>query len=103
MKLLTNALRKDIPALYSSELNPDPMVVCKFFTPDSNWTWFVVEGQPEIVDGEEVDFTFFGLVHGLEQELGYFSLQELESVKGPLGLRIERDLYFKPCKLSNVR
>ncbi len=37
---------------------------------------------------------FFGLVDGFERELGYFSLSELESVHGPYGVGIERDLYF---------
>jgi Protein of unknown function (DUF2958) len=40
--------------------------------------------------------TFFGAVSGFEFELGYFSLSELEQTTGPLGLHIERDLYFKP-------
>ena len=31
-------------------------------------------------------------VDGFEKELGYFSLRELESARGPLGLPIERDL-----------
>jgi hypothetical protein len=31
----------------------------------------------------------------LESELGYFSLSELESVRGPFGLPIERDVYFR--------
>jgi hypothetical protein len=40
---------------------------------------------------------------GFEAELGYFSLSELESVRGPWGLPIERDLWFKPCPLSEVK
>ena len=103
MKLLTKEMRLKMPPLYSNEDNPDPMVVAKFFTPDSSWTWYVIEGGPETNDnGEEVDYIFFGYVVGLEKELGYFSLRELESVRGPLGLKIERDLYFKPVLLSEV-
>ncbi len=98
MKLLTAELRKCIPPLYSQELNPDPMVVCRFFTPDSNWTWYVTEGSPE---GE--DFIFFGFVVGHFPELGYFSLNELEEVRGPFGLPIERDLWWTPVGLSRVR
>jgi hypothetical protein len=95
VQLLTNELRRKLPPLYAAEHEADPLVVCKFFTPDSNWTWYAIE-----FDGED---TFFGLVHGLEKELGYFSLSELGSTRGPLGLPIERDLYFEPCKLSKVR
>ena len=51
-------------------------------------------------DGEDI---FFGLVIGMEMELGYFSLSELESVRGSLGLPIERDLYFKPKTLQELR
>ena len=40
---------------------------------------------------------------GFEMELGNFSLKELESIKGPLGIGIERDLYFEPTPLSKIR
>ena len=106
---MTKDLVKRLPALYSQEDTPDPMVVCKFFTPDADWTWYAIEGSPVDEDGyydtdkEKVDFLFFGLVSGLEVELGYFSLAELESVRGPFGLHIERDLYFEPTRLSEVK
>ncbi len=95
MKLLTAELRRCIPPLHSQESNPDPMVVCKFFTPDSSWTWYVLE-----FDGED---TFFGLVVGHVPELGYFALSELEAIRGPYGLAIERDLWWTPVRLSKVR
>jgi Protein of unknown function (DUF2958) len=63
----------------------------KFFCPWSDWTWFATEGDPQ---GD--DFIFFGYVIGFEEEWGYFSLTELESVRGPGGLTIERDIYFRP-------
>ena len=93
MKLLTKALRKKLPPLYSNEeLGMEAIAQVKFFTPDSSWTWFGSE-----FDGEDI---FFGLVDGLDKELGYFSLSELESVRGPMGLPIERDMYFDPKPLS---
>jgi hypothetical protein len=49
-----------------------------------------------------VDYLFFGLVSGFDVELGYFSLSELASVRGPLGLLIERDLYFVPRTLHEL-
>ena len=85
------------------------MVVAKFFTADAGWTWYVIEGSPVDEDGyydtakAKVDFVFFGLVSGIEVELGYFSLSELTSVRGALGLPVERDLYFKPTRLSEVK
>ena len=36
-------------------------------------------------------------------ELGYFSLSELQDLKGPMGLSIERDMYFKPIRLSEIK
>jgi hypothetical protein len=42
------------------------------------------------------------LVDGFEKELGYFNLSELEEVTGPMGLPIERDLYFKPTPLEEI-
>ncbi len=95
MELLTQELRQQLPPLYSQEHVDDPLIVCKFFTPDSNWTWYGME-----FDGEDL---FFGLVVGFEKELGYFTLSELEEARGPLGLSIERDIHFTPKRLSEVR
>lgn len=95
MKLLTDEIRATLPPLYSTVNEPDPIVHVKFFTPWSNWTWYVTE-----FDGEDI---FFGYVVGFDSELGYFSLSELESIKGPYGLKIERDLYFTPKPLSEVK
>lgn len=92
---MTEELRKKLPRLYETERAEDPMVICKFFTPWSNWTWYATE-----FDGEDI---FFGWVVGQDQELGYFSLKELESAKGPFQLGIERDLYFDPTLLSKVK
>jgi len=88
------SVRKSLPPLYSQENVKDPIVHVKFFTPDSSWTWYATE-----FDGED---TFFGWVVGFEKELGYFSLSELETVRGPMGLNIERDIHFVPKPLSQV-
>ena len=97
MQLLTAELRSRLPQLYSQENNNDPTVYAKFFCPWSNWTWFATEGSQD-----EDRFLFFGYVIGFEEEWGYFSLSELEEVRGPGGLRIERDLYFKSGPFSQV-
>ncbi len=47
--------------------------------------------------------TLFTYTVGHEAELGYQSLKELESIKGPLGLKIELDQSFKPTPLSEVK
>jgi len=98
MKLLTKEILKKLPPLYSQEqLGGKAVAHVKFFTPDSGWTWHVLEGSEE--DG---DVLFFGLVDGQERELGYFRLSELENARGPLGLPIERDLHWKPKTLEEI-
>ena len=95
MMLLTKEILKQLPPLYSQENEKDPLVICKFFYPDFSWTWYAIE-----FDGKNL---FYGLVDGFEEELGYFSLSELMSNKGKLGLPVERDRFFTPCRLSEVR
>lgn len=97
MKLLTDEIRAKLPALYAQEAEHEPVVYAKFFLPGTGWTWYVTEGSQQ-----EDDFLFFGFVVGLESELGYFLLSELESVRTPLGLAVERDLAFQEDKLSDV-
>jgi hypothetical protein len=93
MMMLTKANKKSLPALYSQDgKGKDAIAQVKFFTPDSNLTWYASEYDPE-------SRLFFGLVSGFEKELGYFSLDEIETVRGPLGLHIERDRYFRPATL----
>ena len=94
-KLLPEEIANTLPPLNSTNgQGMNALARVKFFTPDSCWTWYAVE-----FNGED---TFYGLVIGLERELGYFFLSELESVKGPLGLPVERDLYFEPTPLSRL-
>ena len=97
--MMTKEIEARIPALYSQEKNPNPIVQAKFFAPWSNWTWYVLEAEKQ----EDGDFLFFGYVVGHENELGYFTLNELTSIRGSFGLKIERDLYFKPAPLSQFR
>jgi len=98
--MLTKDIKSKLPELYTTENIPteDKRIIVKFFCPWSNWTWFAVEGQEK--DG---DFIFFGLVHGHEKEWGYFSLNELVKVRGPGGLRIERDYHFGMPTVSEAR
>ena len=95
MKLMTEEVRKRLPPLGSQEhLGSRAVAHVKFFTPDSNWTWYATE-----FDGTDL---FFGLVDGCEKELGYFSLSELRQARGPLGLPIERDLHWQPTPLDEI-
>jgi Protein of unknown function (DUF2958) len=96
-------IREVLPKLYSQQSirdtrqRPNPLVILKYFLPGTGWTWYVTEGEPE---GD--DFTFFGFIVGLEPEFGYISLKELRGAKTRLGLRVERDLHFRPCRLHEI-
>lgn len=96
MELMPGEIRAILPPLYSQEPKGlEAIVPVKYFTPDSSWSWYPTE-----FDGDDL---MFGLVSGFEVELGYFGLSELESVRGSLGLPIERDLYFEPKTLNALQ
>ena len=96
---MTKELIDKMPKLYANEdKKPENVkIIVKFFCPWNQWTWYATEMEK---DGE--DFRFFGFVRGLENELGYFMLSELESVTGKFGLKIERDLHFGEHTLAEV-
>ena len=81
---MTKEILGRIPDL---EEGPDDRFHVKFFTQWSSRTWYAQEYSP-------VEKLFYGLVDGIEAEYGYFSLAELEEIKGPVGLKIEKDLHF---------
>ena len=95
--LMPAELAAKIPKLYSTDGQGMQAVAhAKYFHPMSSWTWFVTEYDPQ-------ERLCFGLVMGFENELGTFSLEELESI-GADGktLKIERDLHFDPKTLEEA-
>ena len=72
------------------------MIVAKFFNPVGSWTWYLMN-----IDPENNDYAW-GIVDGHAVEMGSFSMRELQNIQLPLGLGIERDLYFEPMKASEV-
>jgi hypothetical protein len=96
-KLIPQTLLSDIPDLYETEGKSNPLCYVKLFTPDSCFTWYIIEFSKNDRN------TCYGYVQGLESELGYFTLEELESVHGPLGLNVERDLNFKPTRFATLK
>ena len=97
-QLDTPKLRKalsQLPRLYETDgQNVKAYAHVKLFTPWSNWTWYVIE-----FDGDDVMYTF---CVGFEAEFGYSSLKELNSVRSPLGLPVEQDLYFEPAAIREI-
>lgn len=97
MKLLTKAIEAKLPKLMEQDgYGDDAICFVKFFLPNSGWSWYVTEYDPETQ-------TFFGYVDGQFPELGYFTLQQLQAVRCPLGLRIERDYNWMPRSLGDVK
>ena len=101
MKLMTKEIEKKLekcPIDSKYGQGKDAEVICKFFTPWSNWTWYVLEGMKH----EDGEWELYGYMESDFPEFGYFTLSELESITGPWGLKVERDMYFSPCKLGEV-
>ena len=67
----------------------DAEVIVKYFNPCGAGTWLITEGEKQ----EDGDWLLFGYCHLFEWEWGYVLLSELESVRLPFGLTIERELY----------
>ena len=93
MKLLTDAIKKALPPLYSSEDTPleEKQVVVRFFNPLGSESWEIYEGSYQ--EGMDT-WLFFGmcdLAMG-SPELGYVMLSELENLEVGFGLGIERDI-----------
>ncbi len=102
MELIPKEIEATLPPLYSQENVPDPVAVVKFFDPSGRYTFYVLEGRRE-PDGDLLLFGFCVSPLGPDcDELGYATLSQLEGIRGPLGLGIERDLYFKPTPLSKI-
>ena len=86
---LTANARTRIDAVRRGLREPDPRPVVRFFNPVGAATWLATELDPD------------GILFGLADlgfgcpELGSFSLAELEAVRLPFGLGIERDLLFE--------
>ena len=103
MELVPKEIEATLPPLYSQENVSDPVAVVKLFDPCGRCTFYILEGSRQ-PDGDLRLFGFCRSALGPDcDELGYASLRELESVRRPLGLGFECDLYFKPTPLSEIR
>ena len=96
-KLLDRETLNRLPPLYSQENVKDPVVQAKFFSPYGDATWYATEYDPQ-------EKMFFGYVsmHG-DGELGYFSFDDLANAQRRGLPLVERDRYFEPAPLSEVK
>jgi len=100
MKLFTKAILNKLPTIgATSELDTkDCVVQMKLFNPMGSGTWYITEYDPETKEA----FGFANLGDPQCAELGYIPIDELESVKLPFGMKIERDRHFEPTSLDKV-
>ena len=97
MKLLTKEITKKAQKQYDKGSDMDEqMVVAKFFDPMGSWTWYLMNMQ------DETGNYAWGIVKGHEVEAGSFSVRQLQDIKLPFGIGIERDTLFEPMKASDV-
>ena len=102
MKLMTKTIEKRLHKYpYKSQDGKgfDAKVVVKFFNPAGRGTWLVTEGEKQ----PNGDWLLFGYCHIFEWEWGSVMLSELQSVRLPYGLTIERDLHISSnAKVKNL-
>jgi hypothetical protein len=92
-KFMLDTQREQLIANWNNRMKTgkeDHQPVVKFFNPMGAATWLLTELDPE--DGDSA-FGLCDLGMGFP-ELGYVSLAEIQSIKLPLGLYIERDEHF---------
>tara|TARA_B100000900_G_scaffold304549_1_gene263153 strand:- start:2849 stop:3169 length:321 start_codon:yes stop_codon:yes gene_type:complete len=100
MQLLTKEILNKTPDISDGETKPEQVkITAKFFDPTGSFTWYLTE-----INKSDND-TCFGFVTSEfcpDGELGYFTISELEEVKGPFGLGIERDKFWTNKTLKEV-
>ncbi len=95
MEWIPQEIKQQIPKLYETEEQNNPIAYVKLFL--DGWTWYITEIS---IDG---DISFGYVISPFGAELGYFSLEEIKGIKGSLGIGVERDLSFKPTRLSLIK
>jgi hypothetical protein len=88
MKLLTKELTAKLNRAGYAGTKP----ICKLFTPWGRATWLITG----IEDGILYGYADLGM--GCVEWGGIESVESLEAVRGPFGMRIERDLYWEPVE-----
>ena len=100
MRLMTKGLEtvlEKYPIGSQDGKGEDADVIVKYFNPCGAGTWLITEGEKQ----ENGDWLLFGYCHIFEWEWGYVTLSELESVRLPFGLSIEREIYLTGKKVKD--
>ena len=95
MMLLTKEHRTQLlangRAMAQADISETVKPVVKLFMPDGGATWLLAWLEP---DDPDVGFCLADLGFGCP-EMGSVSMSEIASLRGALGLPVERDRYFK--------
>lgn len=98
MQLLTKELLDKLPKL-NAKVTDDTVAGVKYFNPIGRGYWFGFNYDPK----ERLFFGYVSIFGDWNDELGYFSLDELESLQLPLGMKIERDMHWTPKTLKEIK
>jgi hypothetical protein len=96
MELLDGDLFRLLPGFIKSD-HKDPVVHARFFIPNGGLSWYVIEGQVE-----KNEYTFYGILDTVETKFCYFSLREIEFIRGPGGTTVQRDPEFQAKPISQI-
>ena len=99
MELMTKGIEARFKKIGSQEEEKDPIVIVKFFNPVGAGTWYATEYDLK----DKIFFGYVSLFGDWNDEWGYFSLSELQSIKGLFGLGIERDLHCSEKRISEFK
>jgi Protein of unknown function (DUF2958) len=102
MKLITKTLEKRFLQVGDQSNEENPLIIAKFFSPVGGATWYASEYDPKtkIAFGYVKDLV--PSENGMFDEWGSFSIDELESVQLPFGLKIERDIHFSEIRFNDL-
>ncbi len=96
MKLITPEIQARFAEVGDQSETKNPLIIAKFFNPVGAGTWYATEYNPDTKIS-------YGFVTGLGyDEWGSFSIDEMESIKLPFGLSIERDLYYNEQRFDEL-
>jgi hypothetical protein len=86
-----------LPSTDAAGSDPDPLCRVKVFNPTGAQTWWIAGYDPETGMA-------FGVadLYGGEPEAGDLYMPELVAVRGFMGLPLERDLHYRPARMSEI-